>query len=85
MLQLNTDKQTKIKWRWMKYVVAYTLMMDTAITAVVLFVALKTMYIDSSSVAVVAALWSIEGVLTGVLKMFENKMKSKSDGDYPPI
>ena len=85
MLQLNTDKQTKTKWRWMKYVVAYTLMMDTAITLVVLFVALSTMYIDSSAIAVVAALWSIEGVLTGVLKMFENKMKSKSDGDYPPI
>ena len=69
----------------MKYVVAYTLMMDTAITLVVLFVALSTMYIDSSAIAVVAALWSIEGVLTGVLKMFENKMKSKSEDNHPSI
>lgn len=85
MLQLNTDKQTKIKWRWMKYVVTYSLIMDSAITAVVLFVTLSTMFIDSTAIAVVAGLWSVEGILTAVLKMFENKVKSKSDGDNPSI
>lgn len=69
----------------MKYVVTYCLIMDSAITAVVLFVTLHTMFIDSSAIATVAALWSIEGILTGVLKMFENKEKSKSNGDYPSI
>ena len=82
---MNTDKRTKIKWRWMKYVVTYSLIMDSAITAVVLFVTLSTMFIDSAAIAVVAGLWSVEGILTAVLKMFENKEKSKSDGDYPPI
>lgn len=85
MQQLNTDKHTKTKWRWMKYVVAYVLMMDTAITAVVLLVALKTMHIDSAAIATIAMIWSIEGALTGVLKMFENKTKSKSEDNHPSI
>lgn len=68
-----TEKKQRKKWRWMKYVVTYGLIMDTLITLVVLYVTIISMTINSAAIATVAALWSIEGLITCVLKIFEGK------------
>ena len=68
-----TEKKERKKWRWMKYVVTFGLAMNTLITLVVLYVTLKTMVINSAAIATVAALWSIEAIITCVLKMFDPK------------
>lgn len=67
------EKKQRKKWRWMKYVVAYGLVMDTLITLVVLYVTVISMEINSAAIATVAALWSLEGLITCVLKIFEGK------------
>lgn len=68
-----TEKKERKKWRWMKYVVTFGLAMNTLITLVVLYVTFMTMTINSAAIATVAALWSIEAIITCVLKMFDPK------------
>ena len=62
----------------MKYVVTFGLLMNTLITLVVLYVTLMTMTINSAAIATVAALWSIEAIITCVLKMFDPKVDASN-------
>ena len=52
--------------------------MNTLITLVVLYVTLMTMTINSAAIATVAALWSIEAIITCVLKMFDPKVDASN-------
>lgn len=52
--------------------------MNTLITLVVLYVTLMTMTINSAAIATVAALWSIEAIITCVLKMFDPKVNTSN-------
>lgn len=52
--------------------------MNTLITLVVLYVTLMTMTINSAAIATVAALWSIEAIITCVLKMFDPKVDTSN-------